>query len=70
MAFSINTIKASANDISLASAPATTKNKFCDVWPGAKQALTLLQSIVKNPIAKGAIGIVIAAGDAVAARIC
>jgi len=30
----------------------------------------MLQGIIKNPVAKGAIGIVIAAGDAVAARIC
>lgn len=45
-------------------------NNFCRIWPGAKEALVLLQSIVKNPIAKGAIGIVIAAGDAVSKQIC
>jgi len=70
MAFSSKAIKTNAGDISLVSAPAAEKNKFCDVWPTAKKALTLLQEIVKNPIAKAAIGIVIAAGDAVASRIC
>lgn len=45
-------------------------NRFCTIWPGAKEALTLLQSIIKNPIAKGAIGVVIAAGDAVSKQVC
>ena len=70
MAFSTKTISTNASDISLVSAPAADKNKFCEIWPNAKTALKLLQDVVKNPIAKGAIGIVIAAGDAVAARIC
>lgn len=70
MAFSTKSITANASDISLRSAPATSKKKFCDIWPDAKATLQLLQDIIKNPIAKGAIGIVIAAGDAVAARIC
>jgi len=43
---------------------------FCDAWPSAKTGLKMLRSIVKNPIAKGAISIVIAAGDAVATSIC
>ena len=70
MAFAIKSIKTNASDISLSAAPAAAKTKFCDVWPGAKTALQLLMDMIKNPIAKGAIGIVIAAGDAVAARIC
>ena len=46
------------------------KNKFCTVWAEVKIGLELLQSILKNPIAKAAIGIVIAAGDAVAKETC
>jgi len=68
--FNSKTITSNASDISLVSAPATARNKFCEVWPGAKTALELLQGIIKNPVAKAAIGIVIAAGDAVASRIC
>jgi len=68
--FNAKTITANAKDISLLSAPAGSKNKFCEVWPGAKTALELLQGIIKNPIAKAAVGIVIAAGDAVATKIC
>lgn len=67
--FNAKAIKENVNDISLVSV-AGSKNKFCEVWPGAKTALELLQGIIKNPIAKGAIGIVIAAGDAVATKIC
>jgi len=67
--FNAKTITSNANDISLVQVR-DAKNTFCEVWPGAKKALELLQGIIKNPIAKGAIGIVIAAGDAVASRIC
>jgi len=67
--FNAKSIKENVNDISLV-APGTSKDKFCEIWPGAKKALELLQGIIKNPIAKGAIGIVIAAGDAVASKIC
>jgi hypothetical protein len=68
--FNEKTITGNANDISLVLPKGVAKNKFCDVWPGAKTALELLQGIIKNPIAKAAIGIVIAAGDAVSSRIC
>ena len=68
--FNAKTIKDNVNDISLVSAPVGSKNQFCEIWPGAKTALELLQGIIKNPIAKGAIGIVMAAGDAVASKIC
>ncbi len=64
-------IVAKACDISLEKSAATAtlaENNFCSVWPAAKQGLTLLQGIVKNPIAKADIGIVIAAGDAVASQ--
>jgi len=69
-AFNAKTITGNAKDISLLPAPAGSKTTFCEVWPGAKKALELLQGLVKNPIAKAAIGIVIAAGDAVASKIC
>lgn len=63
--------KKNAADISLVSAKARKKtNKFCEVWPTAKIALQLLQDVVKNPVVKVVINTVIAAGDAVAAKIC
>jgi len=68
--FSAKSITTNASDISLVSTPAASKTKFCEIWPNAKSALVVLQGIIKNPIAKGAIGIVISAGDAVASRIC
>jgi hypothetical protein len=46
------------------------KGEFCKLWPSVKTGLQMLQSLVKNPIAKGAIGIVIAAGDAVSKEVC
>ena len=68
--FNAKTITTNASDISLGSVAAGDKSKFCEIWPNAKSALVVLQGLIKNPIAKGAIGIVIAAGDAVASRIC
>jgi hypothetical protein len=68
--FNVKTITSNAKDISLVAAPAGEKNKFCEIWPNAKTALQLLQSVVKNPVVKVMIGGVIAAGDAVASRIC
>lgn len=46
------------------------QNQFCTIWPSAKQGLELLQQLIRNPIAKGAISVVIAAGDAVSKTIC
>ncbi|MCC6289719.1 MAG: hypothetical protein IT249_17725 [Chitinophagaceae bacterium] len=57
-------------DISLTETTATVQNKFCDIWPNAKTALEILQQIIKNPIAKAAIGIVISTGDAIAKKLC
>jgi hypothetical protein len=68
--FNAKTITSNAKDISLVSAPAGSKNKFCEVWPTAKTALEILQSVVKNPAVKLIISTVIATGDAVASRIC
>jgi hypothetical protein len=56
-------------DISLENVD-TAKTEFCSIWPKAKEGLILLQGIIKNPIAKASIGIVIAAGDAVSKSIC
>ncbi len=56
-------------DITLDKAIAQQHN-FCNIWPNVKAGLVVLQGIIKNPIAKGAIGIVIAAGDAVAKQVC
>lgn len=68
--FNAKSITTNAGDISLLPAASTDKSKFCDVWPNAKSGLVMLQGLIKNPIAKGAVGIVISAGDAVASRIC
>ncbi len=69
-AFNAKTITSNAKDISLVMPKDAGQNRFCEIWPGAKKALELLQGIVKNPIAKAAIGIVIAAGDAVSSKLC
>jgi hypothetical protein len=58
-----------SGDITLVN-PAVLKGEFCKLWPDVKTGLNLLQSIIKNPIAKGAIGLVIAAGDAVSKQVC
>lgn len=55
------------NNISLIT---ESSNQFCQAWPSVKQGLLLLEGIIKNPIAKGAISLVISAGDAVSAKIC
>jgi len=60
-------IVANSNNITLTT---QSSNQFCSIWPSVKQGLQLLESLIKNPIAKGAIGLVIAAGDAVAKQIC
>lgn len=58
-----------SQDISLVNVDAN-KSKFCDLWPQVKKGLQLLEEILKNPIAKAAIGVVVAAGDAVSKNIC
>lgn len=37
---------------------------FCGEWPAAKGVLQALAAVIPNPLAKAAISIVIAAGDA------
>lgn len=46
------------------------KQGFCLAWPSVKTGLEMLAGIVKNPIAQGAIRLVIVAGNTVAGRIC
>ena len=46
------------------------KSKFCDAWPMVKDGLELLKKIIKNPIAVGAIDLIIKAGDAIAGTVC
>jgi len=46
------------------------KKKFCDAWPMVKSGLEMLSELVKNPIAKGPIKLVITAGDTIAGSIC
>lgn len=61
--------KMNVKDISL-KANATEKSKFCELWPPAKVGLQALATIVKNPVVKGAIQLIITAGDAIAKTIC
>ena len=58
-----------ANEISLTGTQLEQQN-FCSLWPNVKSGLQVLITIVKNPIAKGAIQVVLTAGDAVSSRIC
>jgi hypothetical protein len=54
-----------SNDITLTLPAGAGSTTFCQMWPGAKQALETLQKMIRNPLAKGAIQIVIEAGDGV-----
>lgn len=54
----------------VATPDAATKNLFCTDWPVAKKVLQALQNLLKNPIAKAAIGIVLEAGDALQGALC
>jgi len=58
-----------SQDISLESTASGTP-KFCELWPGGRQALQALQELIKNPIAKASVGIVIGAGNAVYSKKC
>ncbi|MGN6567343.1 MAG: hypothetical protein ACTHJ0_05290 [Flavipsychrobacter sp.] len=63
------------NNIALNSQNITLENhgkvpEFCKLWGDAENVLQTLESIIKNPIAKAAISIVIAAGNAVTKEVC
>ncbi len=62
-------IEAKKDDITLSNIDAK-KADFCSVWPQARMGLEMLKDLIKNPIAKAAVGIVISAGDAVSSKIC
>ena len=55
--------KFNLNDISLVST--SKKAEFCKIWPTVKQGLELLKAMITNPMAKGAITLVITAGDTI-----
>ncbi|MVN23275.1 hypothetical protein [Mucilaginibacter arboris] len=60
-----------ANSISLE--PAATEgnqSELCKIWPTAKQALEILQGLIKNPALKVIISTIIAAGDAIIGKVC
>jgi hypothetical protein len=57
----------SSKDISLVKGKAAD---FCTIWPPTKKGLEILRDVIKNPVVKGIIGVVIAAGDAVSKEIC
>lgn len=59
-----------AGDITLETSAVGESDKFCAIWPSVKSGLEILQNIIKNPIVKATIAIVIAAGDGVASKIC
>ena len=65
----MDNIVANKQDISLTTTQ-DAKGVFCKLWPDVEKGLKLLQGLIKNPIAKAAVGIVIAAGDAVSKQIC
>jgi hypothetical protein len=46
------------------------QNAFCGIWETAKPALELLTTIIKNPIVKFVIGLVITVGDRVKEKVC
>lgn len=46
------------------------QNAFCSIWETAKPALELLIQIIKNPIVKWVIEIVITVGDRVKQKVC
>lgn len=48
----------------------SAKTIFCNGWPSTKVVLESVSLIIKNPIAKIIIGIVIKAGDALSTKIC
>jgi hypothetical protein len=48
----------------------SAKNVFCKGWPSTKVVLESIAAMVKNPVVKILIGIVIKAGDALSIKIC
>ena len=46
------------------------KEVFCDNWDNSKKGLELVIAMVKNPIVKLIVNIVIAVGDGIQSKIC
>jgi hypothetical protein len=46
------------------------KETFCEYWPTTKEGLLLFQRVVKNPIVKFIVGIVITVGDNIKLTFC
>lgn len=65
-----NQIVTDAKNISLNLPKGATRTGFCEIWPTAKNALSLLKEMVKNPALKLIIGTIISTGDAVSSRVC
>lgn len=65
----METILKNVNNISL-SGKLEEQKKFCQLWPDVKAGLLLFQTIIKNPVVKVVINIIIVAGDAVQTKIC
>jgi len=43
---------------------------FCENWDDAKKVLLLMETLIKNPIVRGIINIVIFAGDSIKRKVC
>lgn len=56
--------KANVKDVSLSASPESVN--FCNYWPAAKTGLQLMEQIIKNPVVKGVIKMLVELGD----RLC
>ena len=55
--------KFNLNEISLENEQ--EKLSFCELWPNVKRGLELLKTIIRNPVVKATIDIVIRLGDSI-----
>jgi hypothetical protein len=46
------------------------QNAFCGIWDTAKPALELMTAIIKNPIVKFIVGLIITVGDRIKEKVC
>lgn len=53
--------EADIKNVSLEKSPESVN--FCAVWPSAKAGLQVLAGIIKNPVVKGVIGMIVTLGD-------
>jgi len=59
-----------ANQISVDHSKTDAKEFFCQNWSNARGVIQALHDLLKNPIAKAAVGIVLTAGDTLQGVIC